>query len=291
MEEGSLRCDANVSVRRQGETRLGTRVELKNINSFRFVAQAIDYEIARQIEAIRGGGSIVQQTRQWDSQAKLTRPMRDKEEAHDYRYFPEPDLPDLCLSEAEIDARRQALPELPADKAARFSQGLGLSAYDARLLCEDIALARYFEAALAVVPKAAKQVANWIINELLRHLKDRPLAEMPLRAAHLGELVALIEDGTVSGKMAKDLLPELVARGGSPRALVGERGLAQASGAAVLGPWVDAVVAEQADEVAKYRGGQTRVLGFLVGQVMRKSRGQANPREVDALLRARLAGG
>jgi aspartyl-tRNA(Asn)/glutamyl-tRNA(Gln) amidotransferase subunit B len=287
MEQGSLRCDANVSLRPQNTETLGTRVELKNINSFRFVQQAIDFEILRQTEVLQGGGSIRQETRLYDSQAKTTRPMRSKEEAHDYRYFPDPDLPDLQLAPATLQASLAALPELPQAKRRRYVQALGLSEYDARVLTDDAAVAQYFEAAAAVQPNY-KAVANWIINELLRELKGRDLETIKLQGAELGELVAMIDAKEISGKVAKDIFTDLLDAGGSPRALVKKRGLTQVSDSASLQPIVAAVLAKHPDSVEKYKAGRTNVLGFLVGQVMQASGGKANPQQVNALLREQL---
>ncbi|MBI5511247.1 MAG: Asp-tRNA(Asn)/Glu-tRNA(Gln) amidotransferase subunit GatB [Deltaproteobacteria bacterium] len=287
LEEGSLRCDANVSIRKVGATTLGTRTELKNINSFRFVAAAIDFEIHRQIAVVEAGDAVVQETRLWDAQAKVTRAMRSKEEAHDYRYFPDPDLPDLVLTAAAIHSARATLPELPAAKKERFVDALGLTAYDAALLTEEPELCRFFEAAVAG-HKNAKGIANWILNELLREARGQPLAALKLTPESLAELVRLIDDGTISGKIAKDLFAELVTAGGAPAALVKERGLAQLVDTAGIEATVDAVLAANAGSVAAYRAGKTNILGFLVGQVMKASGGKANPKIVNEVLRRRL---
>jgi aspartyl-tRNA(Asn)/glutamyl-tRNA(Gln) amidotransferase subunit B len=287
MEEGSLRCDANVSIRPVGESKFGTRVELKNINSFKFVQQAIDYEIGRQAEVLEGGGKVMQETRLWDSQAKLTRAMRSKEEAHDYRYFAEPDLPELILEGAFLDGIAKALPELPAAKLGRYVRDYGLSEYDARVLTDDADVARLFEDAVAASSNH-KAAANWIINELLRELKDRSIATLPFGGQELGELVGLIDDGTISGKIAKELFAELLQSGGSPKAIVQKRGLVQVTDASAIEPIVDAVLAANPDSIEKYRAGKTNILGFLVGQVMQKSGGKANPKLVNELLRKKL---
>ncbi|RYF03379.1 MAG: Asp-tRNA(Asn)/Glu-tRNA(Gln) amidotransferase subunit GatB, partial [Deltaproteobacteria bacterium] len=287
MEEGSLRCDANVSIRPVGQEMFGTRVELKNINSFRFVQQAIDFEIARQSELLAAGGKVVQETRLYDSQAKATRPMRSKEEAHDYRYFPEPDLPDLILPDGFVESIETSLPELPAAKVRRYTQEFGLSEYDARVLTDDAEVAHFFEGAAAIQPNH-KAIANWIINELLRELKGRPLSETPLQGSSLGELVALIDDGTISGKIAKEIFAVLLQEGGSPKAIVAARGLTQVTDAGALGPVVDAVLAKNLDSIDKYRAGKLNVLGFLVGQVLKQTAGKANPKLVNELLRAKL---
>ncbi len=290
MEEGSLRCDANVSVRKRGDTKLGTRTELKNINSFRFVQQAIEFEIARQENVLAGGGSIVQETRLWDAEAKVTRPMRSKEEAHDYRYFPEPDLPDLQLEEAWVQGIHETLPELPAAKVRRYTQQLGLSDNDAAVLTEDAEVAHYFEEAVALHTNA-KAIANWIINELLRELRGRAPSEVSLTPSALAELVALIDDGTISGKIAKDLFAELLEKGGSAKGLVETRGLKQVSDTSSIEPAVLQVLAANPKAVESYRAGKTNVLGFLVGQVMKATGGKANPKLVNALLTEKLRGG
>ena len=283
MEEGSLRCDANVSIRPVGDSRLGTRVELKNINSFRFVQQAIDYEVARQAEVLEGGGQVSQETRLWDTQAKTTRAMRSKADAHDYRYFPEPDLPDLVLTDVFIKDVADKLPELPAAKAKRYVNDCGLSEYDARVLTDDSEVAALFESALNH-SKHYKLVANWIINEVLREIKDASVATLPFGGEAIGELVALIEAGTISGKIAKDVFGLLMQSGGSPKDIVKKHNLVQVSDEGALLSMVNEVISAQAESVEKYRSGKTQVLGFLVGQVMQKSRGQANPKMVSELL-------
>ena len=288
MEEGSLRCDANVSIRPVGDSKLGTRVELKNINSFKFVQQAIDYEIVRQTEVIEGGGHVVQETRLWDTQAKTTRAMRSKEEAHDYRYFPDPDLPELILTENYIADVRASLPELPAAKNARYVRDYGLSDYDARVLTDDADVSQVFEAAVAVQPNY-KAVANWIINELLRELKGRSVASVPVGGVQLGELIALIDDGTISGKIAKEVFAHMLQQGGAPKAIVAERGLVQVTDTSTLEPVVDEVLAANLDSIEKFRTGKGNVLGYLVGQVMQKTGGKANPKLVNELLRKKMS--
>lgn len=290
MDEGSLRCDANVSIRPIGESRLGTRVELKNINSFRFVQQAIDYEVARQAEILDAGGAVEQQTRLWDTQAKTTRSMRSKAEATDYRYFCEPDLPDLHLEEAFVANVKATLPELPAAKAKRYVQECGLSDYDARVLTDDADVAALFESALRH-SKHYKLVANWVINEVMREIKDKSVATLPFGGEAIGELVFLIEAGTISGKMAKDVFAILMREGGSPKNIVKKHNLSQVSDEGSLIAMVDEVIAAQSESVEKYRAGKVQVLGFLVGQVMQKSRGQANPKMVSDLLAKRILTG
>jgi aspartyl-tRNA(Asn)/glutamyl-tRNA(Gln) amidotransferase subunit B len=296
MEEGSLRCDANVSVRPAGASELGTRTELKNINSFRFVQAAIEYEVARQQAVLDQRGVIEQETRLWDTQAKLTRAMRSKEEAHDYRYFPDPDLPDLELAPDLVDSVRRALPELPAAKVRRYGEQFGLSAYDARVLTEDRAVARFYEQAVAAYNKP-KAVANWVINEVLRELRAIEAAGQAdasrerlseERARQLAELVSLVDANVISGKIAKDLFAEL-RPGVSPRRLVEERGLMQVVDVSSLGPLVDQVLANNPESVAKYKAGKTNMLGFFVGQVMKLSGGKASPKLVSELVQKRLS--
>jgi aspartyl-tRNA(Asn)/glutamyl-tRNA(Gln) amidotransferase subunit B len=287
MEEGSLRCDANVSVRPFGSAKFGTRAEIKNINSFRFVQQAIDYEIERQVDLIRSGGRVVQETRLWDSQAKTTRSMRSKEEAHDYRYFPEPDLPDLLLKPGFRDDVKKRMPELPAAKLDRYVSKLSLSAYDAKILTEDPEVAHFFDAALAQ-HNNAKAVANWVINEVLRELKGKDIGSLPFGGAAIGELVQLIDDNTISGKIAKDVFAEMMAHGGSPKSIVDAKGWTQVTDTGAIEPIVDAVLAANAESVEKYRSGKTNVIGFLVGLVMKESKGKANPAMVNTLLKKKL---
>jgi aspartyl-tRNA(Asn)/glutamyl-tRNA(Gln) amidotransferase subunit B len=287
MEEGSLRCDANVSIKPIGREKLGTRAELKNINSFRFVQQAIDFEIGRQEEVLTGGGTVVQETRLWDTQAKVTRSMRSKEEAHDYRYFPEPDLPDLVLPQGFVERVKGALPELPRAKIERYARTLGLSEYDARVITDDSDIATFFEAALAT-HNNPKAVANWVINELLGALKGKPITKAKLRGNELGELVKLIDENVISGKIAKDLFPELLEQGGSPRQLVESRGLKQVTDVGSIESAVDKVLAANPDSIAKYKGGKTNILGFLVGLVMKETGGKANPKVVSELLAKKL---
>ena len=289
MEEGSLRCDANVSVRQAGASALGTRTELKNINSFRFVREAIEYEVERQVSVLESGGVITQETRLWDTHQNKTRPMRSKEEAHDYRYFPEPDLPDLVLPPGFVDA--MALPEFPAAKERRYVRDLALSDYDARVLCEEPAVARFFEAVLAAYDRP-KAVANWVINDVLREVKASEGASTvrltPDFARQLAELIALVDDSVISGNVARELLKGL-APGVSPRALVKERGLEQVSDASSLEPLVDELLAKHPDSVAKYKAGKTNMLGFFVGQVMKATGGKANPKLVSELVAKKLA--
>jgi aspartyl-tRNA(Asn)/glutamyl-tRNA(Gln) amidotransferase subunit B len=287
MEQGSLRCDANVSVRPSGSQALGIRTELKNINSFRFVKEALDFEIARQTAILSDGGTVEQETRLWDSQAKVTRSMRSKEEAHDYRYFPDPDLPDLHIDPAEIEQVHGDLPELPGAKVQRYTERLGISSYDAAVLTEDPEIASYFEAALAQ-HNSPKAIANWILNDLLREAAKGGLEAVRLRPAQLAELVALIEDNTISGKIAKDIFAEMISTGGSPKAIVSQKGLTQVTDLSRLEAACDEAIAASAAAVAQFKSGKTNAIGFLVGQVMKQTGGKANPKLVNEILRRKL---
>ncbi len=289
MEEGSLRCDANVSVRAKGDSGLGTRTEIKNLNSFRNVAHAIEYEATRQVAMLEAGGTIVQETRLWNVERSETIPMRSKEDAHDYRYFPEPDLPPLGVSTAWIEEVRRSLPELPGEKRRRFVAEYGIPDYDAGVLTASSDLASYFEdtARRSGNPKAA---SNWVMSEVLRKLKEdgREASSPPVSSAHLGELIRLIDDGTVSGKIAKDVFEKSWASGESPKAIVEREGLVQIRDEGALQAAIDAAIAEHPDAVATYRKGKTGSLGYLVGAVMRKTAGKANPQLVNELLKKAL---
>jgi aspartyl-tRNA(Asn)/glutamyl-tRNA(Gln) amidotransferase subunit B len=294
MEEGSFRCDANVSVRRRGEAAYGTRVEIKNMNSFRSVERAIEHEIRRQIDVVEEGGAVVQETRLWDADRDETRPMRSKEEAHDYRYFPEPDLPPLHVPAESIDAIRAALPELPLARRRRFENALGLSAVDAEVLVARRDVAEYFEAALAAHGNA-KAIANWVMESILRIVRERRLDETlrietwPVEPRELARLVALIDDGTISGKIAKTVFDEMVATGKAAEAIVAERGLVQVSDAGAIEEAVANVLAANPDKVAEYRGGKEKLFGFFVGQAMKATGGKANPKLLNESLRKALA--
>lgn len=289
MEEGSLRCDANVSVRPAGRKEFGAKVEVKNLNSFKAVQSAIAYEIERQIDEIEGGGLIVQETRLWDADRGVTRGMRSKEESHDYRYFPDPDLVVFNLSSDFVDGIRASLPELPEARAARLARDYALSDRDARVLTAGRALADYFEAAVASYPKNPKGIANWITAELLRELPDNDPGDCRVTPALLAELVALIDAGTISGKMAKELFPEMLAKGASSRALVSERGLTQMSDEGELESICRAVIAANPGPAEQVRTGQKKALGFLVGAVMKQTGGKANPPLVNQILSRLLA--
>jgi aspartyl-tRNA(Asn)/glutamyl-tRNA(Gln) amidotransferase subunit B len=289
MEEGSLRCDANVSLRRRGDEKLGTKTELKNINSFKNVEAAIEYEIARQAEILDGGGRVVQETRLWNPDRGVTQSMRSKEQAHDYRYFPEPDLPPLRVDEPWIAGARAALPELPIARRARF-MALGLSAYDASVLTAERPIADFFEAAAAAAePKLA---ANWIATELLArlHRDGKAIEESPVAAAALAELIGLIVDQTISGKIAKDVFEKMWASGRGARAIVEAEGLTQVTDAGAIESACRAAVDGNPQKVAQYRAGKTALLGFFVGQVMKATGGKANPPMVNEILKRLLDG-
>jgi aspartyl-tRNA(Asn)/glutamyl-tRNA(Gln) amidotransferase subunit B len=292
MQEGSFRCDCNVSVRRSGETRLGTRTEIKNVNSFRFVEKAIEYEIERQIRAIENGESIVQETRLYDPTRHQTRPMRSKESADDYRYFPDPDLPPLTIAEADIARERAALPELPQARRIRYVAELGLPEADADQLCSDRATADYFETTLAAVPGQAKLCANWVLGEVAAKINDAAIdiAAAPVSAQALAQLLARLRDGSISGKIAKDVFAAMWNDEGSADAIIEARGLQQISDTGALAAAIDAVLAEYPGQVADYRGGNEKLLQFFVGQTMKRTRGQANPQQLNELLKQKLAG-
>ncbi len=289
MEEGSLRCDANVSVRRPGDP-LGTRTETKNLNSIRFVQQAIEYEIQRQIALIEEGGAVVQETRLWDTGRGITRPMRSKEEAHDYRYFPDPDLLPLELDPAWVEALQAELPELPDDKKARLLRDYGIGAYEASVLIAERSHADFFEAVAR--GRDARLAANWVIGELFGALNKsgKTIADSPVSAAALGGLIDLIADQTISGRIAKDVFEEMFATGQDAAAIVEAKGLKQVTDPSAIEPIIDAVLAANDDKVAQYRGGKDKLFGFFVGQVMKQSQGKANPALVNELLKTKLAG-
>lgn len=289
LEEGSFRCDANVSVMPKGSTTFGQRCELKNLNSFRFLKQAIEYEIARQVDVIESGGKVVQETRLWDVNKGVTRSMRSKEEAHDYRYFPEPDLPPLRVSAEAIDAAAQALPELPRAKLQRFTSQYGLPAYDARILTAERPMADYFEACAGHY-KDYKKLSNWFLGELMRLLKEEgtPLSALRFTPAQLGELLGAVDQGTVSANAGKDVLGEMFRTGKAPADIIAEKGLAQVSDTGAIEAVVDDILAKNAGEIEKYRAGKKQVFGFFVGQVMRAMKGKGNPALVNELLKKKL---
>ncbi len=288
MEEGSMRADVNVSVRKPGD-KLGTRCEVKNVNSLKAVQQAIEYEAQRQIEIIEGGGKINQETRLWDPGKQETRSMRSKEEAHDYRYFPDPDLLPLHVADSWIDRIRETLPELPDQKKHRFMDSFGLSAYDANVLIAERTRADYYET--VAKGRDAKLAANWVLNELLGALnKDgKSISESFIAAAQLGQLIDLISDSTISGKIAKDVFAEMYKSGKDPAVIVEEKGLRQVTDTGAIEKIVDEVIAENPDSVAGYKAGKDKLFGFFVGQVMKKSQGKANPNLVNELLKSKLS--
>ena len=291
MEEGSLRCDANVSVRPVGQQEFGTKAEVKNVNSFRYVQKALEYEIDRQIDLLESGGRVTQETRLWDSAAGRTFSMRSKEEAHDYRYFPEPDLPPLVVAIERIAALRAAMIELPEARRRRFIAAYGLPEYDAGVLTQSAALADYFEqvAAAAGNPKAA---SNWVMGELLRTLNDRgeTIGDVPLAPRALAGLIALIDKGVISGSIAKDVFAKMYDSGRTAEDVVATDGLAQIGDESALLSIVRDVIGRHAVAVVQYRAGKTATFGFLVGQVMKASGGKANPTLVNELLRRELDG-
>jgi aspartyl-tRNA(Asn)/glutamyl-tRNA(Gln) amidotransferase subunit B len=293
MQEGSLRADVNVSVRRPGEE-LGTRCEIKNVNSIRFVRQAVDHEARRQIEILEEGGEIEQETRLFDPDRGETRSMRSKEEAHDYRYFPDPDLLPVELDQAFVDEIAASLPELPDAKAARFAADYGLSDYDAGILVAERETAEFYEA--VVDPQGAKRdpkiAANWITGDFFRRLNadDLEIADSPVSAAQLGGLIDLIADGTISGKIAKDVFDEMFDSGTDAAGIVEAKGLKQISDSGEISAIVDQIIKENPEQADQYRGGNTKVAGWFTGQVMKATQGKANPQMVNQLLQEKLGG-
>jgi aspartyl-tRNA(Asn)/glutamyl-tRNA(Gln) amidotransferase subunit B len=289
MEKGNLRCEANVSVRRVGDPTFGTKVELKNLNSVRFMQRAIEFEVERHIKTLESGGRLVQETRLWDEKAAATRAMRSKEEAHDYRYFPEPDLPPLVVTDEFIETVRATLPELPGPRARRFSEQYGLSFSDAAQLTAERSLADYYESAVEASGNA-RAAANWIRSELSRELETAGLTaeHSPVPAAELGALVRMIDEGKISGKQGKDVLVEMFQNGKSAAAVVEERGLVQVSDTGEIDRVIDEVIAASPNQLEQYRSGKEALFGFFVGQVMKASKGKANPKVVNERLREKL---
>ena len=293
MEEGSFRCDANVSVRLRGATELGVKVEVKNMNSFRAVEKAIAFELERQTDTLDEGGQLVQETRLWDADREETRSMRSKESAHDYRYFPDPDLPPIILSDDFVEQVRRELPELPDARRERFVSAFGLPAYDAEVLTARRDLAEYFEAVVAAHDNA-KAASNWIMGDIIRLIHERKLDDAPtitawpVPATTLAALIALIDDGTISGKIAKTVFEEMLTSEESPRAIVERKGLVQMSDEGAIQAVIDDVLAANPDKVAEFRGGKEKLQGFFVGQVMKATGGKANPPLVNKLLMAKL---
>ena len=293
MQEGSFRCDANVSVRPKGQVELGTRCEIKNLNSFRFMERAINFEVRRQIELIEDGGTVVQETRLYDSDKDETRSMRSKEDSHDYRYFPDPDLPPLVIAAEWIDQVRQAMPELPAQKRSRFVQELGLSAYDAAQLTMSRGVATYFEELVGQLPQGqAKLAANWVLGELSAALNrdDLDISACALAPANLAGLIRRIADGTISNKMARDVFTAMWAKelDADADAIIEARGLKQISDSGAIGAMVDEVLAAHPAIVEEYRAGKQKAFNSLVGQVMKAAKGKANPQQVNDLLKEKL---
>jgi aspartyl-tRNA(Asn)/glutamyl-tRNA(Gln) amidotransferase subunit B len=289
MEEGSLRCDANVSIRPMGETKLGTRSELKNMNSFRFLTRAIEYEVERQKEILESGGKVIQETRLYDPDRNVTQSMRSKEEAHDYRYFPEPDLTPIEPSEAMIGEIRAGLPELPDARKNRFVTQYALPLYDAEVLTASRGVADYFESAAKDV-KTPKLISNWVMGDILRVLNENALtaADCPVKPDSLAEMVQLIEDNVISGKIAKTVFEEMMTSGKRPKAIVAEKGLVQIADTGAIEAEVDKVIAANPSQLAEYKAGKIQLAAFFVGQVMRATKGKANPAMVNKILEERL---
>lgn len=291
LEEGSFRCDANVSIRPKGSEQLGTRTELKNLNSFKYVEKALDYEIKRQQRVVEEGGEVVQETRLWDSIKNRTASMRGKEEAHDYRYFPDPDLLPLVIDEKWIDDIRQTLPELPDEKKERFIKEYQLPSYDAGILTSARELADYFEECIKIFPNP-KPVSNWIMGPLLGLLnaEGKTIEESPVSSHDLAGLLKLIDDGVISGKIAKTVFEEMAKTGKAPEKIVKEKGLVQVTDVSAIEDVVSTVISRCPEEVEAYKKGKTKLLGFFVGQIMKETKGKANPKMVNELLKKKLEG-
>lgn len=289
MQEGSLRCDANVSVRKKGETRLGTKTEIKNLNSFRSLERALEYEIARQIEVLEDGDKIIQETRTWDENRQVTLSMRSKEEAHDYRYFPEPDLPPLVIDRAWVNEIAKTIPELPDEAAKRLVEKFGLPPYDAGVLTMSKDLLDFFDLCVAEYQQP-KVVSNWIMSEFLRLLNQNNMEvkDSKVTPGHLVELLRLIEDGTISGKIAKTVFEEVFKEGKEPKTIVKEKGLVQITDESSIMAFVEQVIRDNPKVVEDYRAGKEKALGYLVGQVMKLSKGKANPEMVNRLLKEKI---
>ena len=291
MQEGSFRCDANVSIRPRGQEELGTRTELKNINSFRFVERAMEYEIQRQIDILEDGGEITQETRLYDSDKHETRSMRSKEEAHDYRYFPDPDLPPMVLDQTFLDEVQATLPELPTEKKQRFEEKLGLSSEDAEILTADRETADFFEATVNATKAEAKMVSNWMMGELFANLNKSELeiSESPISAEQFALLLDRIADNTLSGKTAKQVFSALWEQEGEVDAIIEAKGLKQITDTGAIEAIVDEVIANCPEQVQQFKDGNDKVIGFLVGQVMQKSKGKANPQMANQLLKDKMS--
>jgi aspartyl-tRNA(Asn)/glutamyl-tRNA(Gln) amidotransferase subunit B len=292
MQEGSFRCDANVSVRPAGQAEFGTRAEIKNLNSFRFVERAINYEVERQVDVIESGGKVVQETRLYDPDRGETRSMRSKEEANDYRYFPDPDLLPLAIGEELIESVRATLPELPDEKAARFVRDFGLSDYDAGVLTASREMADYYETVVARLGGQPKLTANWVMGELSGALnKDNlDVAQSRVGAEALAGLLARIVDNTISGKIAKDVFEAMWSEGAAADAIIEAKGLKQITDTSAIERAIDEVMAKSPQQLAEYRSGKDKLFGFFVGQVMKATQGKANPAQLNELLKRKLSG-
>lgn len=290
MQEGSLRCDANVSIRPVGQAELGTKAELKNMNSFKFIKDAINYEVARQKDLIEGGGSVLQETRLFDPSSGVTRPMRTKEEAHDYRYFPEPDLLPLLIPDEMVEELRSGLPELPQAKRARFISDYSIPPYDAGVLTASKALASYFEETVKLFADP-KTVSNWIMGELLRLLNEnsKDLSESLVTPERLAGLLNLIKEGKISGKIGKEVFEEIFTTGKDAPAIVEAKGISQISDTSELEGIIDKIIADNQDSVERYRAGKTKLMGFFVGETMKATKGRANPGLVSKMLKEKLS--
>ena len=291
MEEGSFRCDANVSVRPKGQKEFGTRTELKNMNSFRHVEKALEYEIKRQIAILEDGEEVIQETRLWDVNQGVTAPMRGKEEAHDYRYFPDPDLVPLQVAEKWVEEIRQSLPELPDDKKERFVKEYGIPEYDAEILTSTKAMANYYEECVRLFQEA-KTVSNWMMGDLLRELKrdEREIDQCPVTPQHLAEMLLMVREGTISGKIAKDVFEEMYRTGEEPEKIVKDKGWTQIVNEAEIEKAVEVAMESNPKQVEDYQKGKEKLFGFFVGEVMKQTRGKANPKLVNELLKKKLKG-
>jgi len=289
MEEGSLRCDANISLRPAGQKEFGTRTELKNLNSFRFVQRAIEYEVERQTQVLDQGDKVIQETRLYDSDQGVTRSMRSKEEAHDYRYFPEPDLARLTMDTEWIERIRKTIPELPEQKRKRFVTEHDIPEYDAGVLTASQPLANYYEECVSLHPQP-KIISNWIMGDLLRELKndDREIQDCPVTPGSLTDLLKLIDKGTISGKMAKTVFEEMYQSGKPAEEIVKQKGMAQISDSSAIDKMIDDVLTANPQQLEGYRNGKEKLFGYFVGQVMKASKGQANPALVNQLLKDKL---
>lgn len=296
MEEGSLRCDANISVRRKGATALGTKTEVKNMNSFSNVERAIEFEIKRQIDLIEEGGTVVQETLLWDAQKNVAHPMRSKEEAHDYRYFPDPDLVPVVVDEAWIDEIRKSLPELPAAKRKRYQEVFGLPAYDTDVLTQDRLLAEYFESAVGAFPhpdrETVKAVSNWVMTDVLRVVNESKMAvhRFPITPKRLSAMIQLVNDGTISGKIAKEIFEAMLESDEDPTAIVHRKGLVQISDSGVIEQQIEAILMNFPAEIARYKSGDKKLMGFFVGETMKVMKGKGNPKMINEILKKKLEG-